>query len=172
MRIRMASTLCVFLPLIYSPRPAAAQFNPSLPPMPQAFARKLPPTGKLSELQTGANSGSVGKDAELISRLWNLSQRPGSEHRQEAGLLGIQPQFEAGRCAHIDIIQAPDMDAKMMKEVPKDFASNMPTWPGLQPCCGDFLGVTVIPQAAPLVNPGQIGDLHLKPGSQLLGPRP
>ena len=31
MRIGMVSTLSVLLPLIYSPRPAAAQFNPAGP---------------------------------------------------------------------------------------------------------------------------------------------
>ena len=73
MRIRMVSALCVFLPLIYSPRPAAAQFNSSLPPMPQAFARKLPSPGKLSELQPSAGYRGVGTDAELRRRLRSLS---------------------------------------------------------------------------------------------------
>jgi|HubBroStandDraft_4_1064222.scaffolds.fasta_scaffold86745_1 hypothetical protein len=172
MRIRMVSALCVFLPLIYSPRPAAAQFNSSLPPMPQAFARKLPSPGKLSELQTSAGYRGVGTDAELRRRLRSLLQRRGGEQRPEADAMGIRSPFEAGRCAHIDIIQAPDVDSKMMKEVPKDFASNMPMWQGPQPCCGDFLGTAVIPRAAPLVNPGHIGDWPLKPGMQFLGPQP
>jgi hypothetical protein len=162
MRIRMVSALCVFLPLIYSPRPAAAQFNPSLPPMPQAFVRKVPLPGKLSDLQTGANSGSVGVDGELGSKLKNLLQRSGTERQHEPGVIGMLSGFTAGRCAHIDIIPAPELDAKMLREVPKEFASNMPMWPGLQSCCGDFLGTTVIPRAAPLVNPGQIGDLKLR----------
>jgi hypothetical protein len=168
----MVSALCVFLPLIYSPRPVAAQFNSSLPPMPQAFARKLPSPGKLSELQTSAGYRGVGTDAELRRRLRSLLQRRGGEQRPEADAMGIRSPFEAGRCAHIDIIQAPDVDSKMMKEVPKDFASNMPMWQGPQPCCGDFLGTAVIPRAAPLVNPGHIGDWPLKPGMQFLGPQP
>jgi hypothetical protein len=172
MRIRMVSALCAILALIYSPRPATAQFNPALPPMRQAFARKLPLPGNLSELQTGANSRSVGTDAELLSRLRSLLQRRGAEQRQEPGSIGMQSLFEAGRCAHMGIIQAPDVDSKMIKDVPKEFSSNMPTWPGLQSCSGDFLGTTVIPQAAPFVDPGQIPDIALKPGARFLPHRP
>jgi len=93
MRIRMVSALCVFLPLIYSPRPAAAQFNSSLPPMPQAFARKLPSPGKLSELQTSAGYRGVGTDAELRRRLRSLLQRRGGEQRPEADAMGIRSPF-------------------------------------------------------------------------------
>jgi hypothetical protein len=174
MRIRIVSALCVFLPLICSPRPAAAQFNPSLPPMPQAFARKLPQPGKLLGLQTGANSGGGGTDAEIRSRLRSLLQKRGGEQRPETGAMSIQSLVNAGHCAHIEIIQAPDVDSKMMKEVPQNFASNMPMWQGLQPCCGDFVGTTVIPRRAPFVNPGQIGDFYLplKPDMQFWGSRP
>jgi hypothetical protein len=172
MRSRIVSVLCVFLPLIYSPRPATAQFNPSLPPMPQAFVRKLPIPGKLSELQTGANSLSVGMDGELKSGLRSFLQGSSIGQQQEPGPHGMQPLFGAGRCAHIDIIQAPDVDRKMIKKAPVEFTSNMPTWPGLQSCSEDFLGATVIPRAAPLVNPGQIGDFPLKPGMQFRGHRP
>ena len=45
MRIGMLSTLSVLLPLVYSPRPAAAQFNP--PPGPQSVRHdELKPAGK------------------------------------------------------------------------------------------------------------------------------
>jgi hypothetical protein len=172
MRIRMVSALCVLLPLIYSPRPAAAQFNPSLPPIPQAFARKLPSPAKLSELQTGGNSGGVATDAELMSKLRSLVQQRGAKRRQETNPMEILSLGEGNKCAHIDIIQARDVDAKMIKEVPKDFASNMPMWQGLQSCFRDFLGITVIPRAAPLVNPGQIWNWPLKPRTPFLVPKP
>ncbi len=172
MRIKMASVLLVFLPLIYSPRPAAAQFNPTLPPMPQAFAHKLRVTGKHLELQSDADSPSVRSNTDLANKLRTFLEQRNPEQRRYASSIGIQPTIDTSRCAHIDVIPAPDMDSKMIKEIPKEFASNMPTWQGLQSCCGDFLGITVIPRASPLVNPGQVGDILLKPGTVVLRPRP
>jgi hypothetical protein len=172
MRSIKLSVLCAVLQLLYLPRPAAAQFNPSLSPMPQTFARKLASPAKLMELQTGAGSGAVGTDAELMDKVRRLLQRRDAEQGRAPISIRIEPSFEAGRCAHIDIIPAPDVDAKMIKEIPKNFASNMPMLQGPQSCCGDFLGVVVIPRAAPLVRPGQIGDLQLKPGTPIFIPKP
>jgi hypothetical protein len=73
--------------------------------------------------------------------------------------MGTQSLAEASRCSHILIFQAPTLDSKMIKEVPREFASNMPRSEGLQPCCRDFHSGMVLPRMAPLVGPGRIGAL-------------
>lgn len=50
----------------------------------------------------------------------------------------IPTQRKVERCAHIVISEAPEIDPKMVEEIPRTFSSNMPTLQGVRPCCRDF----------------------------------
>jgi hypothetical protein len=45
------------------------------------------------------------------------------------------PQREANECGHILIWEMPEIDPRMVKEVPKEFKTTMPILQGLPPCC-------------------------------------
>src|SRR5437764_12755035 len=122
MRTGTVAALCVLVSLICSPRPAAAQSNPSSPSTPQAFPQKLPGPAKLFELPRGAETGSGPLRADSTNEPTNprqswmnvLPQQDGpsaiADHFQaevtERIKKGFLPQVEAGRCAHIVIFQA------------------------------------------------------------------
>jgi len=174
MRAGMFSALCVLLPLIYSSRPAAAQAKPTSPQAAPGVPSEAALAAKRSELPRGAESGGDGFRFYLKNNPANvlrinrfLNDPPGG-----AGATGIQSPVEVSRCAHIVIYQEPNMDSKMIKEVPREFTSSMPTFEGLQLCRGDFHGAMVIPQLAPFVGPGRVGVLDPKPGMLLYGHRP
>jgi hypothetical protein len=149
MRVGMVSALWVLLPLLYSPRPASAQSNPVSP--------QLPSLAKLSELPKGGESARVGSRTDFADEPKSglRSFRNFLIQQEGASAMGIQSPVEASRCAHILIYQAPIMDSKTIKEVPREFSSNMPTLEALQPCCRDFCRVMVIPQMSPFVGPGR-----------------
>ena len=179
MRIGMISALCILLPFIFSPRPAAAQLNPASSQLSQDFLRRLPSlANKVSELPRVAESGGVGLHADLANEPTNVLQtlRNGAaqlnNEPEETGATGIQPSVGANRCAHIVIYQAPIIDSKMIIHVPREFASNMPTWQGLQACCRDFRSVIAIPQFTPFMGPGRIGPLAPNPPMRLYGKPP
>jgi len=161
MRIGIVSALFVPLLLVYSPGPAAAQFNPVSPELSQVLLPKLPSPPKFPVLPRAADSGSFGLSGDLtIEPMYALGPLRNSVVRQEgASAMGTQSLAEASRCDHILIFQAPTLDSKMIKEVPREFASNMPRLEGLQPCSRDFHSGMVLPRMAPLVGPGRIGAL-------------
>ena len=165
MRIGMVSALCVILPLIYSPCHMAGQSKPASPK--QAVPGVPSEAGlaaKLSERPRGAESG--GDEFRYLrndptNKLQNryFFNDPQVARRNE----NPQSPLRTGRCAHIVIYQAPTMDSEMIKESPRAFARNMPTFEGLQPCCRDFRRVMAIPQGAPFVSSGRIGALAPNP---------
>jgi len=169
MRIRIVSVLWVFLPLISSPHLAAAQLNPLNSQPPQESVRKPPLPAKLSEFRRGPEA----KDNEWRSDLTNdsanvlRSLRNLVIQRDGASAIGIQSPVVPSRCAHIVVFEAPDVDSKMILEVPREFASNMPTFEGLQPCCRDFHRDMAFPQLAPFEDFGRIGTLTPTPRMQL-----
>ncbi len=166
MRIGMVSALWILLPLISSPRPALGQSTSpqAAPGLPSEAAR----AAEHSEPPRGTESGGVGRiylknEPRNVLRFLNDPQGG-------AGATGIHSPVEASRCAHIVIYQAPTMDSEIIKEAPRAFARNMPTFEGLQPCCRDFR--IVIPQGdLPFVSPGRIGALAPNPGMLLYGIR-
>lgn len=174
MRTGMVSALCVLLSLIYSPRPTAVQLNPAGPQLPQASLQKPPSPVKLSELPRGVESGDVGLSTDFTDERANVlrSLRNLVIQQEGASVAGIQSPVAASRCAHILIFQAPTVDSQMIKEAPRAFASNMPTFQGLQSCCRDFRSVMEIPQGDKFVSPGRIGALAPNPGMLLHGIRP
>jgi hypothetical protein len=173
MRIRMISALCVVLSLIYSPRPAAAQVNPSVPPLPQATFGKLPLPAKLSEFQKGTESGQSRLHSELAKESANTlrSLRNLLIQREGASAMGMQSPMEGSRCAHMVIFQAPNVDSNMIIERPRELTSDMPTFAGLQACSGDFRREEVFLAVAPFDGSGRISTLVPSAGMQLDGRR-
>lgn len=53
---------------------------------------------------------------------------------------GIRARFQAKRCAHIVVSEAPDTDPKMVEPIARTFHSNMPRLQGSPVCCGDSGG--------------------------------
>src|SRR6266481_301520 len=173
MRIGMVSALCVLLPLIYSPRPAAAQSKPASPQAAPSVPSEASLAAKPLELPRVPESGGVELRIYLKNDLTNVLRINRFLNDPQGGAVatGIQSPVEASRCAHIVIYQAPIMDSQMIKEAPRAFARNMPTFEGLQPCCRDFRSAMVIPQGAPFVSPRRIGALDPNPGMLLRGIR-
>jgi hypothetical protein len=130
----MVSALCVLLPLICSPRPAAPQSKPATPQAAPGVPSEAALAPKLSELPRGAESGGVGFRIDLKNDATNVLRinRFLNDLQGGAGATGIQTPVEASRCAHIVIYQAPIMDSQMIKEVPREFDRNMPTFEGLR----------------------------------------
>jgi hypothetical protein len=176
MRIGMVSALSVLLPLIYFPCPMAGQSRPASPQAAPGVPSEAGIAAKLSERPRGAESGGdefrfyfkngdefhfyLKNDPTKVPQI----NRFFSDLQERAGRNGNpQSPLGTGRCAHIVIYQAPTMDSEMIKESPRAFARNMPTFEGLQPCCRDFRRVMAIPQGALFVSPGRIGALSPNP---------
>jgi hypothetical protein len=154
MRAGTVSAVCVLLSSICTAPLAAAQSNPPSPLVPQASPKKLPAPAKLFELPRGTETGSVPLQVDSTNEFTNPPQtwmnllpqqnRPSTIAEQLQVELaqrmkkGFLPQVEASRCTQIIIFQAPNMDSKMIEEVPREFSSNMPMLEGLPPCCRDF----------------------------------
>jgi hypothetical protein len=157
----MVSVLWVFLPLISSPHLAAAQLNPPNSQPPQASVRKPPLSAKLSEFRRGPEAKDIEWRSDLTNESANVlrSLRNLVIQRDGASANGTQSPVEPSRCAHIVVFEAPDVDSKMILGVPREFASNMPTFAGLQPCCGDFHSDVAFPQVPPFEGFGRIGTL-------------
>jgi len=165
MRLGMVSALCVLLSLIYSPRPVAGQSKPASPQAAPGVPSEAGLAAKLSERPRAAESSGdefryLRNDPtnKLQNRFFFFND-PQVARRNE----NPQSPLRTGRCAHIVIYQAPIMDSEMIKESPRAFARNMPTFEGLQPCCRDFRRVMAIPQGVPFVSPGRIGALAPNP---------
>jgi len=174
MRIGMVSALYVILPLIYSPCPMAGQSKPASPQAAPGVRSEAGLAAKLPERPRGAESG--GDEFRFYfkndpTRVLQIN-RFFSDLQERAWRNGNQSPLGTGQCAHIVIYQAPIMDSQMIKETPRAFARNMPTFEGLQPCCRDFRSAMVIPQGAPFVSPRRIGALDPNPGMLLRGIRP
>jgi hypothetical protein len=191
MRRGTVSALCLLLSWICSSRPVAAQSNPPTPTLP--LPQKLAVPAKLFELPRGAEIGSIllrtdstNESANSPQSLMNLlpqQNRPNVDQLRaeltERIRKGFLPQLETSQCAHIVIFPAPNMDSKIIKEVPREFNSNMPMIEGLPPCCRDFRaamvprnfhGLMPIPPAAPLEGPGIAPTPNL--AIRLNSPRP
>src|SRR5436309_343178 len=191
MRRGTVSALCLLLSLICSSRPVVAQSNPSgpTPPLPQ----KLAAPAKLFEFPRGAETGRIVFRTDSTNESTNSPQswmsllpqqnRPSVDQFRaeltERIRKGFLPQLETSQCAHIVIFPAPNMDSKIVKEVPREFNSNMPMFEGLPPCCRDFRaamvprnfhGLMPIPPDAPFVRPGIEPTPNL--GMRLNAPRP
>jgi hypothetical protein len=180
MRTVTVSAVGVLLSLICSPRPAVGQSNPSGPTLPNS--QKLQAPARLFDLPRSAETGSVPLRTDSTNgpanppQSWmNLAQqnKPSADQfraeLRERIKRGILPQLESSPCAHILILQAPNMDSKIIEEVPRGFNSNMPTFDGWPPCCPDFHvaivprdfhGVAPIPPSAPVLAPGTIARLN------------
>ncbi len=174
MRIGIASALCVILPLIYSPCPVAGQSEPASPQAAPGLLSEAGLAAKLSERPRSSESGGDDFRIYLKNHPTNKLQinRFFSDPQRGPGATAIQSPVGTGRCAHIVIYQAPTMDSEIIKEAPRAFANNMPTFDGLQPCCRDFRSrVMAIPQGAPFVSPGRIGALAPNPVTLLYGIR-
>jgi hypothetical protein len=165
MRIGIVSALCALLSLIYSPSSVVGQSKPASPQAAPGVPSEAGLAAKLSERPRRAESGSGEFRFYLKNDPTNVvrSLRGLVIQQEGAGTTGIQAPVGASRCAHIVIYQAPTMDSEMIKESPRAFARNMPTFEGLQPCCRDFRRVMAIPQGAPFVSPGRIGALPPNP---------
>jgi hypothetical protein len=191
MRGGTVSALCLLFSLICSSRPVVAQSNPSSPTLP--LPQKLAAPAKLFEFPRGAETGSILFRTDSANESTNSPQswmillpqqnrptvdqfRPELKERFTKGFL---PQLETSQCAHIVIFQAPNMDSKIIKEVPREFSSNMPMFEGLPPCCRDFSaamvprnfhGLMPIPPGAPFARPSIRPTPNL--GMRLNAPRP
>jgi hypothetical protein len=149
----------------------AGQIKPANPQAAPGVPSEAGLAAKLSERPRGAESGGdefrfyfkngdefhfyLKNDPTKVPQI----NRFFSDLQERAGRNGNpQSPLGTGRCAHIVIYQAPTMDSEMIKESPRAFARNMPTFEGLQPCCRDFRRAIATPQGAPFVSPGRIGE--------------
>ena len=171
MRIRVISALCVVLPLICSSRPAAAQFNPSVPQLPQASFRKLPSPAKLSEFQRGVDLGHKASSSDIANETANAlrSLRHLLSQREVANAVETPSSVEAAQCAHIVTFPAPKVDPKMIIEVPKEAGGNISRFEGLQACGDDYSREVSFLQLAPNVGSWRIGALAPLAGMQFDG---
>jgi hypothetical protein len=175
MRTTTVSALCALLSLICPPRPAVGQSNLSgtlLPP------QILPAPAKPFELPGASETGNAplrtysAKEPTNPPQSWiNLlaqQNKPSADQYRvelkERAKKEILPQLETAQCAHMLMFQAPNMDPKMIEEIPREFDSNMPTFEGLPACCRDsrtamvfrdFHRVMPIPPSPPFVAPGR-----------------
>jgi hypothetical protein len=160
MRSGLVSTFCVFLFAI--PRLAAAQSNPIIPLPPQAPYPKVSHSDRLAEIPRVAESSHRAFDANVRNGLAKLGLLPNFSSQERQGTLIFPlPSVADQCCGHIVIYQSPpDMDTASLLSVPKDFASNMPTFRGLPPCPQDFRNV-----------PSNLGPLFLPDGAGRFNPR-
>ena len=63
-----------------------------------------------------------------------------------SGAIEVGPTAKASQCAHISVIQAPNVDSKMARELPQKFASKMPMLEGWHACCQDFESTMMMPR--------------------------
>lgn len=161
MRMGTVSALCALLSLIYFPSPAAGQSDSTVPQMSQAVPLNLPSPAKFLGLPGRAPSEAFGLRADLSNEPANTQRidKIFQDFQRRPGTMGFKSPVGESECAHILIYQAPAVDSKMIKEVPKEFASNIPKVKGLQPCPGGFRGAMTAPQAAPYEDRGRIEGL-------------
>ena len=156
MRMGIVSALCVFAPLICSPRPAAAQSNPASTQMPQPFLPSLQSQVQLSELPKSADSGAVDLRAELTSALTNELRANKklfflNDQQQPVNGMGMEAPVETISCAHILIYKAPVVDSKMIIEAPAESTGDKPKLGGVQVCREDLRMAAMSPQTRPRV---------------------
>lgn len=149
MRIAVVSALCIAFVSACFPHPAVAQVNPGdlksfqaqRPTFHQQSATELPTLFAFQEA------------ARTSGKLFNgLSpNRTGSSGwHQDWHQFGTPPKLEScAQCAHIQIYEAPDIDAKIIVErIPRHLPPvlqpmppsdpDMPIYHGLSPCLKDF----------------------------------
>src|SRR5437016_4393798 len=155
--------------------------------MPQTSPQKGAGPARLVELPKDSETRSAPLGIDSTNgptnppQSWNLLAQQNRSNVDQLWSFkkGILPQLEATQCGHIVVLQAPNLDTKIMKEVPREFNSNMPMFEGLPPCCRDFRaaivprtfhGLMPIPPTAPFVGPGIAPTPNL--GMRLNSPRP
>lgn len=149
LRIPMVSTLCIAFVSACFPHPAAAQVNPGdlksfQQQRPTARPQKAPELPTLFAFQEAARTSG---------KLFNgVSPNPtgNSGWHQDWHQLGTPSELEScAPCAHIQIYEAPDIDAKIIVErIPRRLPllpqvvppsdPDMPIYHGLSPCPKDF----------------------------------
>lgn len=150
MRIPMASALCIVFVSVCFPHPAAAQVNPGdlksfqaqRPTVHQQSAPELP---TLFAFQEGARTSD-----KLFNGL-SPNGTGSSGWHQDWHQFGTPPELEScAKCAHIQIYEAPDIDAKIIvQRIPRRLLPllqqlvppsdpDMPIYHGLPPCPKDF----------------------------------
>jgi hypothetical protein len=172
MRMKMLSALSIFVWMVCSSRPVAAQTSSSLPSMPQAFAQKLQQFNKPAVLQKSVEDTNAQVRSNLENAARALVRSLGTSERQLDGTREtkiLPAPLEANSCGHMMIFEAPAMDSKMIQEVPKEFASNMPKIEAMQPCAQDMPKAIMTLRGAPLVNPDKPFVIIPKP---VTAPRP
>ena len=169
MRFRMFPTSAsVLLLMTCCAVPIAAQTNsPSRPiqRLLEDFQSADKPSANSSSDAARSSSGNkaTGQDPSALGKA-----REAPRFWQENGQLRSSAPDAGKGCAHILVYKAPDVDAAMLQEVPKEFASNMPKlqgWP--QSCCGDIRSDTVA-QVKPYNPRGKFLPVPGKPEYQLL----
>jgi hypothetical protein len=161
MRMQVASALCVVLLSTCSPRPAAAQLNPANTKPIQSFSAKPLADAKFSAGLQNAELAAAAPASKLRDELAQRARRALLDRLQEKAATEPVP---CAQCAHILVWKAPNIDPKMILDLPQDYSSPMPIVHGLSPCPDDFRGVLMLPQAPPQVPmPLFIGPPRLRP---------
>jgi hypothetical protein len=145
MRTPIASALLVVFGLVFFAHSGAAQSSPipSQPQSPQQTAQKPPSNPKLLPLPAAQvvllpkQDGSASDPSITLQELrtWTQAQQNLGDG---AGLMRFGDRPDAPKCAHIRIIQAPEMDSEMVVEAPPGAGGNITTFQGLPPCRRDL----------------------------------
>ena len=142
MRIPMVSVLCIVFVSACFPHPAAAQVNPGdlksfQAQRPTARQQSAPELPTLFAFQEAARTSG-----KLFNGLF--PNRTGSSDWHQ---FGTPPELEScAQCAHIQIYEAPDIDAKIriprhllpLPQLVPPSDPDMPSYHGLPPCPKDF----------------------------------
>lgn len=149
MRKTFGYALCFFFVSTCSSLPVAAQFLPAGPQPLRTDIQEMPSGVKLRDVPTSAQKGGFGPLADYSTTLANAQQASklfdATQRWKIAG--AALPTVPTSETAHILIWQAnPDLDPKIIREIPKDFASNMPMFPAMPPPSQDLRGMFTPPR--------------------------
>lgn len=146
MRAPMASALLVAFGLVFFAHYAAAQSGPILSQAPQPQEKMLP-AAKLLPFPPAIQivllpnqNGSANDPAITLQRAQDLRTRiQALQNRKDgSGLMRFGSAPDAPNCAHIQIIQAPEMDSEMVVQVSPGDGGPIQTFQGLPPCRRDL----------------------------------
>lgn len=146
MRARIALALFVLFALLSSAYSAAAQSSPIPSQPPRESAVKPKSAAKPLELslvtQVASLPHQVGSANGPAILLQGLETWPLILENRKDGLATKMQRFgaspDAPKCAHIRIIQAPDMDSEMIVEAAPGEGGPILTFQGLPPCRRDL----------------------------------
>ncbi|HEY2544567.1 MAG TPA: hypothetical protein VGI46_00730 [Candidatus Acidoferrum sp.] len=149
MRKTFGYALCFFLVSSCSSLPVAAQFIPTSPQPVPTVVQAMPSGVQLRDTLTNAQKGGFGPLADYSSTLANAERASKLFDAIQRSKIAVEalPTVPSPEHAHILTWQAsPYFDPKIIREIPKDLASNMPMFPAMPPPSQDLRGIFTPPR--------------------------